>query len=290
MRIQGREIRLQRPGKILYPEPEVTKAELAQYLLRVCARMLPHLRDRPLTFVRMPDGVDGPVFFQKNTPAHMPQWIPRCAQPGSGGVVEYALVNEPAALVVLADQGVAEIHGWTSTCSRPDKPDRMVFDFDPWDETQFATVREGAKSLAGLMEARGATPFVMTTGSRGLHLVVPLVPEATSREVNDFVDAVARSLVRHDPARFTVQARKAKRDAKVYLDTLRNRPNQTSVSPWSPRRLPGASVAAPVSLDALDDEELDPQGVTIRNAEKWLDAPDPWRHFFDRAVPLSVLV
>ncbi len=288
--IQGREIRLQRPGKVLYPEPGLTKADLAKYLLRVSTRMLPHLQDRPLTLVRMPDGVRGPVFFQKNTPAHMPEWIPRCVQPGSDGVVEYALVNEAPALVVLADQGVGEVHGWTSTCSRPKQPDRVVFDFDPSDNTQFAAVRAGAKSLAALMEGRGATPFVMTTGSRGLHLVVPLVSQATSRQVNAFADAVARSLVRHDPARFTMEARKAKRAGKVYLDTLRNRPNQTSVSPWSPRIRPGASVAAPVSLDALDDDGLDPQQVTIGNAEKWLEAPDPWRGFFDRAVPLSHLM
>ncbi len=286
MNLQGREVQLERPGKLLFPQAGVTKADLANYLLQVSGRMLPHLRDRPMTFVRMPDGVGGPVFFQKNTPAHIPRWIPRCISTGSGDAVDYTLVNEAPALVVLADQAVGEFHGWVATCSDPTRPDRLVVDFDPPEPELFDVVRQGALDLAALLQKRGGTPFVMRTGSRGLHLVVPLVPEATHREVNAFVDAVARSMVRHQPERFTMEARKAKRGGKVYLDTLRNRRNQTSVVPWSPRIRETASIAAPLSLEELDDDTLDSMQVTIPDAQEWLERPDPWAGFFEAAVPL----
>lgn len=290
MNLQGREVHLQRPDKLLYPKAGVTKADLAQYLLRASSRMLPHLHDRPLTFVRMPDGIDGPVFFQKNTPANIPDWVPRCPAEGSSGPVEYMVVNEAPALVVLADQGVAEIHGWVARCATPDKPDRFVVDFDPPDAGLFDVIREGASDLATILQKRGASVFVMRTGSRGLHLVVPLVPEATHDEVNAFVDALGRSLVRHRPDRFTMEARRSRRDGKVYLDMLRNRRNQTSVMPWSPRSLDGASVAAPLALEELDDDTLDSKQVTIKNAHRWLEKPDPWWGFFDKAVPLRRLL
>jgi bifunctional non-homologous end joining protein LigD len=288
--IQGRQVSLERPQKPLYSKSGVTKADLAHYLLRVSGRMLPHLRDRPLTFVRMPDGVDGTVFYQKNTPAHMPDWIPRCAITSAGGTIDYCLVNEPPALVVLADQAVGEIHGWISTCRHPDRPDRLVVDFDPPHEGRFPWVVEGARLLVDLLEKRGGSAFVMLTGSRGIHVVVPLVPQATLDEVNQFADALGRSLVRHRGDRFTMEARKARRGDKVYLDTLRNRRNQTSVMPYSPRIREQASIAAPITLGELDDEGLHPRMVTINNAEDRLRGSDPWRGFFDRAVTLSQLL
>lgn len=289
MNLQGREVTLSRAQKVLYPAVGVTKAELAQHYLRASHRMLPHLADRPLTLIRMPDGVGGPTFFQKNTPDYVPDWIPRCPVAGSDGTTHYTLVNEPPALVVLADHAVGEIHGWVATCRDPDRPDRVVFDFDPPTGERFRDVREGAKDLAGSLEHRGAAPHALLTGSRGIHLVVPLVAEATSDEVNAFADAVALAMTRHRPDRFTVDARKARRGDRVYVDVLRNRRKQTSILPWSPRIRPVAPVAAPITLDALDDDDLDPQRVTIRNAAEWLARPDPWRHFRERAVALTSL-
>lgn len=268
-------LEMKRPGKELWDD--VTKADLARHFLLVAPRMLPHLKDRPLTLVRAPDGIDKHRFFQKDA-HHLGHELRRCRADD----VQHVMAESPQDLVALADQACVELHGWVSRCTHPDVPDRIVFDLDPPDASHFADVQDVARKLHDLLEDRGARPHPMVTGSKGIHLVVPLVAEADFAKVVAFTDTVADVLTRHD-RRLTTEVRKVKREGRIFVDTLRNRPRQTAVLPWSTRARPGAPVATPITRDDLDDPGLDPQAWTVGH----IPGHDPWKGFFDAAVPLD---
>lgn len=289
LHVAGRDLLLQRPEKVLWPGPGFTKADLVAHLLRAAPRMLPHLRGRPLTLLRLPDGIGGPRFFQKDTPTHFPSWLRRCPAQGTERVTNHVVVDDAAGLAYLADQGVMEFHGSTSRCGDP-RPDRLVFDMDPPTSDLFDDARRGAVWLCSLLQRRGAAPFVLLTGSRGVHVVVPLVPDASSEEVNGFADAVARVLVRHRSDVYTMEMRKQRRGHRVFVDTLRNRPNQTSVLPYSPRARPEGTVALPVPVAYLDRPDATSRAADLRTAAQSLGGPDPWADFEAEAVPLRRLL
>lgn len=271
---------LQRPDKELWHG--VTKHDLALHLATVAGEMLPHLRDRPLTLVRAPDGIHRDRFFQKDAHA-LARHVDTCTFDG----VDYVLVREAHDLLWLADQAVVELHGWVSRCDQPDRPDRLVFDLDPPHEGMFDVVREVALDLCGLLERRGGTPYPLLTGSKGVHIVVPLVPEAGFAKVIAFTQAVARVMARRD-ARLTTELRKARREGRIFVDDLRNRPRQTAILPWSPRAREGAPFAVPVTVRDLEDERLRPDMARVGDAQRWLER-NAWEDFWSRAVPLETI-
>lgn len=268
---------LKRPDKQLWPG--ISKAELAIHLATVAPAMLPHLKDRPLTLVRAPDGVEAHRFYQKDA-HHLSKDLKTCSFDG----VAYVLARSPDDLVRLADQAAVELHGWTSRCDRPGHPDRIVFDLDPPDDSMFPVVRRAAQTLVDLIQEAGGTPFVLLTGSKGIHVVMPIRRGPDYDSVRRFTDAVARVMVRHDKD-LTTELRKRARKGRVFVDTLRNRPRQTSVIPWSPRARPEGSFAVPVPVSALSDKDLDPRTARLGEAEAWL-ADDPWQGFFAAAARL----
>lgn len=269
---------LQRPGKELWHG--VTKADLAQHLATVADEMLPHLRDRPLTLVRAPDGIHADRFFQKDA-HHLAKHVETFPFEG----VNYVVARSAADLLTLADQAVVELHGWVSRRDAPDRPDRLVFDLDPPHAGMFDVVREVARDLCGLLERRGGAPFPLLTGSKGIHVVVPLTPDAAFPEVVAFTSAVARVMARNDP-RLTTELRKDRRRGRIFVDDLRNRPRQTAILPWSPRAREGAPFAVPVTRDDLERDGLEPDVARIGDASRWLER-DAWRGFWDAATPLS---
>lgn len=273
-------LELQRPNKELWPG--VTKVDLARHMILVANQILPHLKDRPLTLVRAPDGIDGPRFFQKDA-HHLASHLDTCHHRD----IDYTMVHNHRQLIHLADQAAIELHGWTSRCDRPDTPDRLVFDFDPTEGEHFDEVRHAARDLCRLIRNRGGTPFPMITGGKGIHVLVPLERSAAFPEVIAFTDTVARVLARNDPL-LTTEVRKDKRAGRIFIDTLRNRPRQTAVLPWSARLRPGAPFAAPITIDDLDDVTLHPRAARIGDTERWLQR-DAWRGYAEAAVPLSRL-
>src|SRR5262249_3065416 len=173
--VGGITVPITHPDKVLFPADGITKADLARYYADAAESMLPWLRDRPITMVRYPDGLDGQRFFQKNAPAYFPDWIRRVRLGKEGGEVEHAVCDNPATLVYLANQACIEIHMFTSRVDKLDAPDQMVFDFDPPDGATFADVRRAALWARDLLDGElGLTTFVRTTGGRGLHVHVPL--------------------------------------------------------------------------------------------------------------------
>ena len=272
--------------RVLFPDDALTKGDVVEYYHRVAPVMVPHLRGRPLMLERHPEGIAGPGFYQKEVSAHFPEWIRRAEVPKEGGTVTHPLADDEEALVYLANQGTLTFHTWLSRAARIYHPDQLIFDLDP-PPGAFDTVRSAARRLADLLDALGLVPFVKTTGSRGLHVAVPLAGDSTFDETRAFARDVAAVLVASDPDRLTTEVRKAKRGGRVFVDVLRNGYAQTAVAPYTVRARPGAPVATPLDWDEVN-ARLDPRRYTIRNLFRRLGRkPDPWRDMAASARPLE---
>ena len=269
------------PDKVLFPADGITKADLARYYADAADRMLPWLRDRPISMVRYPDGLDGQRFFQKNVPSYFPDWIRRVRVGKEGGQVEHAVCDKPATLVYLANQACIEIHGFTSRVDKLDAPDQMVFDFDPPDGKRFADVRQAALWARDLLDGElGLASFVRTTGGRGLHVHVGLNRRAGFDDVLEFTHRVAEVLARRHPDAITVEQRKDKRGMRIYADVMRNAYAQTVVASYGVRARPGGPVATPLSWAEVEDDGLEPGQFRMATIRARLDdGTDPWADF-----------
>ncbi|MFF1508666.1 non-homologous end-joining DNA ligase [Streptomyces sp. NPDC058326] len=276
LRASGRTVEIKRAGKELFPADGITKGDLAAYYRAVAGRMLPHLRGRPLMLERHPDGIGGGRFMQKDTPDHFPEWIHRAELAKEDGTVTYPVRDDLATLLYLADQACVTPHRWLSRADRPDHPDRLVFDLDPPGD-DFEQVREAAGFLHALLDELDLPGVPMTTGSRGLHVVVALDRRTAFDEVRAFARDAAGVLADRHPDRLTTAARKQARGDRLYLDVQRNAYGQTAVAPYAVRALPGAPVAAPVSWAELDDPGLTARRWTVSTIEDRLGEDDPWR-------------
>jgi bifunctional non-homologous end joining protein LigD len=284
------------PDRVLFPEDPgvrggpgkaVTKRDAVDYYRRVAPVMVRHLRGRPLMLERYPEGINGPGFYQKEASAHFPAWIHRVEVPKEGGTVTHVVCDDEEALVYLANQGCLTFHAWLSRADRIYHPDQLIFDLDP-PPGAFDTVRAAARHLREILDRLELVPFVKTTGSRGLHVVVPLDRSATFDETRAFARDVAALLVAGDPGRLTTEVRKAKRGGRVFVDVLRNGYAQTAVAPYSLRARPGAPVATPLDWDELGQRRLDPARYTVRNLFRRLGRkPDPWLDMAHQARPLE---
>jgi bifunctional non-homologous end joining protein LigD len=268
-------------GKVLFPADGITKEDLARYYAAAAGRMLPWLRDRPVTMMRYPDGLAGPRIVQKNVPAYFPAWIRRVSVPKEGGVVEQLVCGQPADLVYLASQACIEVHADTSRADKLDAPDQMVFDFDPPDGEHFGQVRQAALWARDLLDDElGLTSYVRTTGGRGLHVHVALNRRAGFDPVRDFAHRVGVLLASRHPDVLTVEQRKDTRGPRIYVDIMRNAYAQLVVAMYGVRARPGAPVATPLSWPEVADTGLEPGQFTISTVRPRLDrAEDPWDGF-----------
>ena len=271
-------VEVHRPDKVLFPgdggAKEYNKADLVDYHRSVAPFMLPHLRGRPLMVERHPDGIDGPLFMQKNTPENYPEWITRVEVAKEGGTVCHTVCDDTATLLYLADQAGLTLHRWLSRVDSVERPDRMVFDLDPSGD-DFEAVREAARLLGELLDELKLPSAPMTTGSRGLHVVVPVDGRHDFDEIRGFARDIADVLVAGHSDRLTTAARKKDRGDRLYLDIQRNAYAQTAVAPYAVRAKPGAPVATPVAWDQLDDPALDARRWTVADAVEQART-DPW--------------
>ncbi|WP_320773377.1 non-homologous end-joining DNA ligase [Streptomyces sp. CRN 30] len=292
VRAGRRTVEVHRPDKVLVPAPEggggeaLTKAGLVAYHRAVAPFLLPQLRGRPLMLERHPDGVDGPRFMQKNASAHYPDWIRRVEVDKEGGTVRHVVCEDTATLVYLADQACLTLHRWLSRADAPQRPDRLVFDLDPADGADFAQVRRAAHDLGELLDELRLPFGLMTTGSRGLHAVVPIRGDEDFDDVRAFAKDVAELLAERHPDRLTTAARKKDRGERLYLDVQRNAYAQTAVAPWTVRARPGAPVAAPFAREQLDDPALDARRWTVADAVEQARTK-PWAELTGRGRSLG---
>ena len=222
---------------ILFPKSKITKGELVDYYYEIAPLMVLYTKDRPLTMVRYPRGIDKEGFYQKDAPDYFPNYIKRkTIKKKEGGSTSYVVCNNEATLVYLANQGCITPHLWLSKIDKLDYPNKMIFDLDPPPPgKKFTLIRKTALRLKELLEEIGLVPFVKTTGSKGLHVVVPLKRTAGFDEVRAFARQIAEQLIMHDPKNLTLEIRKDKRRGRTFIDTLRNAFAQTAVAPYAVR-------------------------------------------------------
>jgi bifunctional non-homologous end joining protein LigD len=283
------EIEITHPDKEMYPGEGITKQEVVEYYDRIAEFMLPHVKGRPLVMHRFPDGIEGKDFYQKTAPDYFPDWIEtREIDLVQGGTSPMVVVEKKADLLYLANAACLVPHVWLSTKSSLEKPDRIVFDLDPARQ-DFDTVKMAAFMLKEGFEERDLTPLVMTTGSKGLHVVIPIQPGHSFDEVRDFARRTAQGLVEREPARLTLETRIGSRKGKVFLDYLRNAYGQTTVAPYGLRALPGAPVATPLEWDELRGSKTGPQRYRMSNIFRRLGAKkDPWKNMAAKAGKLNL--
>ncbi len=273
--VGGHEIELGHLDKRLFGDDGPAKAELIDYYRRIAPIALPHYHDRPLTMQRFPNGIAGEGFFQKNRADYFPDWIAGIRLAKEHGHVDYVLVNDAATLVYLANQACITLHLALARADRPRRPDRLVFDLDPSDE-EFARVLTAARRLKSELDALELASFVQTTGSRGLHVVVPLDRSAGFDRVRRFAQTLAGSLAERYPDELTTKQRKKERGDAVFIDTLRNAYGQTAVAPYAVRALEGAPVATPLRWEEVGTD-LHPRKYHLRNIFRRLgQTEDPW--------------
>jgi bifunctional non-homologous end joining protein LigD len=246
--------------------------------------MLPFLRGRPVMMQRLPEGLGGEVFYQKETPAYFPGWIRRVRVRKQGGTVNHVVCDDAATLVYLAAQACITPHVWLSRADRLDRPDRMILDVDPG-PAGTSEARFAAGAVRDLLVEVGLTPYLMATGSRGYHVVVPLRRGDSFDEVRRVARQFMRILAEREPERLTAEPRKDARRGRLYLDYLRNAYAQTAVPPYAVRPRPGAPVAVPLAWEELSEAE--PAGWSITTLPERLRRPDPWQGYSRHARSLD---
>ena len=287
MIVGGHDIALSNPDKVLFPQHSLTKRDLVEYYRRVADVALPYYRDRPLTMQRFPDGIAKEGFFQKQSPAYFPIWIERIELAKEGGTVHHVIANDVATLVYLAEQGCVTPHLSLARRDKPHHPDRLVLDLDPSDD-DFGKVQQAARMLKALLDELELESYVQTTGSRGLHVILPLDRSANFEEARGFARKLAERLIDQNPDALTIEQRKRKRGNRVFLDYLRNAYGQTAVAPYAVRAIEGAPVATPLRWDEASGSNLGPQKYTIENIFRRLSQiDDPWAGMERRAYPLA---
>ncbi|MFL6234117.1 MAG: DNA ligase D [Thermoanaerobaculia bacterium] len=271
-------VRFSNPERVLYPEQGVTKEELGIYYARISDWILPHIKDRPLTLVRCPEGRAKQCFYQKHINEHVPPTVHRI---NVGDPEPYGVIDSLEGLLSLAQMGVLELHIWGSHRDKIEQPDYIVFDFDPDEGLDWDRVVEGALAMRAFLEDLGLRTFLKTTGGKGLHVVLPIARKDGWDEVKAFTKAVAEKMVAAEPQKYTSKLPKASRKGKIFIDYLRNGRGATSICAYSTRARPNAPVSVPLFWEEL---ETDVRGntYTLRTLPERLEklSADPWVDFF----------
>jgi bifunctional non-homologous end joining protein LigD len=261
------EVEFTNGDRVWFPDDGITKGDVFRYYEAVADRLIPFLRDRPVTLERLPGGIAAgqPHFWQKHTPQYYPSWIPRVDFPTERGrPVQYVIVNDKQTLLYLVNQGTLTFHPWLSRVSDPDRPDFVLFDLDPGGAT-FQDAITVAKELRRSLAKEGLASVVKTSGKSGLHVLVASNQNGGFDEARGWAKSIAKRLADSLPELATVEIRKPKRGKRVYVDTLQNAKGHHAVPPYVVRPVAGAPVSMPLKWGELTTR-LDPRQFTIANA------------------------
>ena len=265
------------PEKIMFPDEGITKGELASYYEMIAPVMLPHLRRRPITMERFHRGINAPGFFQKDVSKRFPEWLERVEVPKHGGSVHHPIVTDTEGLLWLANQNSITIHVWASRAPNLYQPDICVFDLDPSKADDAEPLRAAALSLRDLLAELGLPSWIKTSGSKGFHIAVPLDGKSDFGTVARFAHAVGQILVKRDPDNLTQEFSKVDRGGRILVDTGRNGYSATFAATYTVRARPGAPVSAPCSWEEVENGEVGPKSLTLRNmAERVSCCGDLW--------------
>lgn len=286
VKVGKRTVELSNLKKVLWPDDEIVKAELIHYYLKLAPTILSHIKGRPLSVVRYPNGVSGESFFQKNRPDWAPEWMDHAELGDKVKKIDYMIATEDASLVFLANLACIELHQMHSRAPRFDKPDYFVVDFDPPEDFGFDRVKELAFEFKDHLEQYGYHVFVKTTGKKGLHVLAPIEPKWSFDEVFEASKTIAQPFVDRHKTSTTLHIKKEYRKGKVLIDIYRNRTFQTIVSPYSVRGSGGAKVSTPLHWEQLE-QLTSPAEMNIHTVpDLVLGNGDPWEGIAAYAVPL----
>jgi bifunctional non-homologous end joining protein LigD len=264
-------IKISSRDRVIYPEAGLTKGQLADYYAAIAPVALRWLANRPISLVRCPQGRAKHCFFQKHDAGSFGEHVHHVdVREKDGSVEPYLYVDDLDGIMACVQLGTIEFHGWGSLVADIEKPDRLVFDLDPDEGLDFAQVRKAAEDLKGHLADIGLTSWPLLSGGKGVHVVVPLIPEADWPAVRSFAERFARALAQAEPDRFTANLKKVTRKGKIFIDYLRNQRGATAVLPYVARARENAPVAAPISWTELRDLES-AKLYTIRDAETLLE-------------------
>ncbi len=256
VRVGRRTLSLSNLDKVLYPRDGYTKRDVIAYYQAVAPYLLTHLRDRPLTLQRFPDGIDVASFFEKHLPKGVPEWVERVtlASPeGARARTTYLVCRDEASLVYVANLAALVLHVWTSRAQTIEHPDYVFFDLDPGETCTVKTLAQVALAMRDVLSAIGLAALVKTSGGMGLHVLVPLAPGHTFEQAKLFAEAVARRLAADEPQRVTIERALAKRNGDaVYLDFVQVGRGKTIVAPYSLRARDGAPVSMPLDWPEVE--------------------------------------
>ncbi len=272
LEIDGHKLKLTNLQKPFWPELGLTKGDLLRYYAEIAPVLLPHLVDRAMVMKRYPQGAGGPFFFQKRVPEPHPDWIETCAiEHASGSIIDFAIVRDLASLLWTVNLGCIDLNPWYARCDDVDRPDYLHFDLDPVGHTSFDRVLQTALLVHQALDSLGMLNLAKTTGSRGIHIYVPIVRGPMQKEVWTFAKKLARELEHFDSALITTEYRVAKRPQnRVLVDYNQNAWGRTLASVYSVRPKPRATVSAPVTWEEvkrgirIEDFRLDNVPARVR--------------------------
>ena len=265
------DVKISSRDRVIFPDAGITKGDLADYYAAVAPILLPWAADRPISLVRCPQGRARQCFFQKHDAGSFGEHVHHVdIREKDGSVEPYLYISDAAGVLACVQMGTIEFHGWGSRVADVEKPDRVVFDLDPDEGLDFETVKKAAADLKQHLADLGLTSFAMLSGGKGVHVVVPLTPEAEWPAVRSFAERFARALAQAEPERFTANLKKVERKGRIFIDYLRNQRGSTAVLPYVARARPGAPVAVPVGWTELRDIDT-PQAFSVRDAERLIE-------------------
>lgn len=282
--IKSFNIRITRSDKVLFPSTGLTKGQVIAYYKDISKFFIRYSANHPVTLHRFPNGIETKDIYQKNIPEYFPDWIPTVEAAKKGGSVRMAMVNDVQTLSYLSNQATIVYHLWLSGIPDLHYPDRMILDLDPPDQN-FEIVKAVAQKIRKVYDELGLPYYLMTTGSKGLHITTPLKRRQTFEEVKDFAKKVVGHIARQCPET-TLEIRKENRKGRIFLDYLRNAYAQTAVAPYSLRAFGKAPVAAPIYAEELMKPGFHSQWFDINNIRQRLDQGDPWEDFHQKAISI----
>ena len=275
------EVVLSHPDKIIYPDKGYTKQDLADYYTQVAQWMLPAIAGRPLSLLRCPGGAKQQCFFQRHAGEGLSPHISKLEIGSEKNREPYLMIEDADGLQALVQMGVLEIHNWGSHAATWDKPDMIVFDFDPDEGLPFVRVKQAALTCRAMLKKLKLESFLKTTGGKGLHVVVPFTPNYDWDTIKSFARTLAEAMEYLEPKLYTTNIRKVERKGRIFVDYLRNGETATAIAPYSTRARDGATVSVPLAWDEL--EALKAGNLwTIKTLPKRLAGlkRDPWEKFY----------
>lgn len=271
-------IKISNPDKVIFDESKITKADVIRYYEKVSKRMLPFVSNRILSIVRCPKGISQACFYKKHPITSSKGIIIIPITNSRGETEDYFYIENVSGLISETQMGSIEFHTWGSCIDQLDKPDIMVFDLDPDEGMELSRVRQGVRDIKSILSELSLNSYLKTSGGKGYHVVVPLIPTVTWDAFYDFARLVAVVMEQNWPDRYTSNIRKANRIGKIFIDWMRNGRGDTSIAPYSLRARKGAKVSMPIAWDELDT--IAPDGINISDALSRIEGNDPWIDFF----------